>query len=104
MFSIGMQNCQLVQRRLGIVVELLREQRRNQAQSAHIEHRIPAELSKTTDLGYRGEIGVTMINHARNLFTSKIAQMIIQRVERVMWNLQTLCPTLVSKRFGSSGV
>jgi dUTP pyrophosphatase len=46
----------------------------------------------TIDADYRGEIGVIMINHGEEPFIVKrgdrIAQMVIQRVFRVTWDLE----------------
>jgi len=52
----------------------------------------------TIDADYRGEIGVLMINHGDRAFVvrrgDRIAQMIVQRVCRVRWDVRTeLSPT-----------
>jgi dUTP pyrophosphatase len=52
----------------------------------------------TIDADYRGEIGVLMINHGDRTFVvrrgDRIAQMIVQRVCRVRWDVRTeLNPT-----------
>lgn len=43
----------------------------------------------TIDADYRGEIGVILVNHGEDTFTvhngDRIAQMVIARVERVVW-------------------
>jgi dUTP pyrophosphatase len=64
----------------------------------------------TIDAGYRGEIGVILINLGQTIFTvttgMKIAQMVIAPVLRV--NLETVVELAESQRgeggFGSSGV
>jgi dUTP pyrophosphatase len=53
----------------------------------------------TIDADYRGEIGVLMINHGDRAFVvrrgDRIAQMIVQHVCRVCWDVRTeLNPTL----------
>ena len=52
----------------------------------------------TIDADYRGEIGVLMINHGDRIFVvhrgDRIAQMVVQRVCRVQWDVQhELSPT-----------
>jgi dUTP pyrophosphatase len=47
----------------------------------------------TIDADYRGEIGVLLINHGESAFVvrrgDRIAQMIVQRVCRVAWDVQS---------------
>jgi len=52
----------------------------------------------TIDADYRGEIGILLINHGDHAFVirrgDRIAQMIVQRVCRVQWDVQSeLAPT-----------
>ena len=58
----------------------------------------------TIDSDYRGEISVIMINHGERPFTVKrgdrVAQMVVQRVCRVLWDVQA---TLPSTDRGSGG-
>lgn len=64
----------------------------------------------TIDEGYRGEIGVILINHGNHTFLvekgMKIAQMVIQKVEKVeVLEVQDLSDTSRSEGgFGSTGV
>lgn len=64
----------------------------------------------TIDEGYRGEIGVILINHGNHTFLvekgMKIAQMVIQKVEKVeVVETQELSDTSRSEGgFGSTGV
>ncbi|MFH1080699.1 MAG: dUTP diphosphatase [Pseudomonadota bacterium] len=56
----------------------------------------------TIDADYRGEIGVLMINHGDRRFVvrrgDRIAQMVVQRVYRVRWDVRTeLNPTTRGK-------
>lgn len=53
----------------------------------------------TIDADYRGEIGILLINHGDGAFVvrrgDRIAQMVVQRVCRVHWDVQTgLNPTI----------
>jgi len=64
----------------------------------------------TIDAGYRGEIGVIMINHGQEVFNvetgMRIAQMVIQKVEQVTFEeVDTLDETQRGEGgFGHSGV
>lgn len=65
----------------------------------------------TIDAGYRGELQVILINHDLvETFSisrfDRIAQLVIQKVERVEFELLTELPTTVrgSDGFGSSGI
>ncbi|MDD5711328.1 MAG: dUTP diphosphatase [Smithellaceae bacterium] len=58
----------------------------------------------TIDADYRGEIGIIMINHGKDPFTVKrgdrIAQMVVQRVCHVRWEL---CHSLSETTRGEGG-
>ena len=64
----------------------------------------------TVDADYRGEVGVILINHGQETFTiergERIAQMVIQYVPQIDWELvEELPPTLRgSGGFGHTGV
>ena len=58
----------------------------------------------TIDADYRGEVGIIIINHGTESFIirrgDRIAQMVINRVSRVSWNV---CDDLSSTQRGSGG-
>jgi dUTP pyrophosphatase len=99
--------------RTGIVIELpngMEAQIRPRSGLA-LKHQITIlNTPGTIDAGYRGEIGVIMINHGKEPFHihkgMKIAQMVIQRVIRV--DVEVVDELSQSLRgtdgFGSSGV
>jgi len=93
--------------RTGIVIELPEgtEAQIRPRSGLALKHQITLLNSPgTIDEGYRGEIGVIMINHGKEPFCikkgMKIAQMVIQRVERVDVEL---VDTLSDSRRGANG-
>ncbi|NLU36483.1 MAG: dUTP diphosphatase [Clostridiales bacterium] len=99
--------------RTGIVVELPEgtEAQIRPRSGLALKHQITLLNSPgTIDEGYRGEIGVIMINHGKEPFYikkgMKIAQMIIQRVERVEVELVDALSdsSRGANGFGSSGM
>jgi dUTP pyrophosphatase len=99
--------------RTGIIIELpdeMEAQIRPRSGLA-LKHQITIlNTPGTIDAGYRGEIGVIMINHGKEAFHvhkgMKIAQMVIQRVIRV--DVEVVDELSQSQRgtdgFGSSGL
>ncbi len=63
----------------------------------------------TIDADYRGEIGVILVNHAREPFTvergQRIAQLVVARYERVAWAETSQLPDTARSTggFGSTG-